>query len=141
MDEADFDEGEADAGPDAPAPAGAASRPRRAGRVAALGASLYIARRGTPLHVCAAAARLACARHLVSAGADVNSHAGAQCSTPLHIAAREGHLALAEVLLEAGATADAQDEFGETPLMRAAELGSLPMVRSSIHSACVLPLC
>ncbi len=71
VDAADFDEGDADAGSDDAKCRGASAR------VAAPGASLYIARRGTALHVCCAAARAACATHLIAAGADVNSHAGA----------------------------------------------------------------
>jgi len=133
VNEADFEEGEEDCGEDA----SKGGAPRRAGRLAALGASLYIARRGTALHVCAAAARLACAQQLLEAGAEVDSAAGAQRSTPLHIAAREGHLALARALLDAGATVDARDKLGETPLMRAAELGSLTMARP--RAACRRP--
>jgi hypothetical protein len=135
VNEADFDEGEGDCGLDTSTNG---RTPSQAGRVAALGASLYIARRGTALHVCAAAARLACAQHLLAAGAQVDSPAGAQRSRPLHIASREGHTALARALLDAGAAVDATDEYGETPLMRATELGSLPMVHYCSERALLL---
>ena len=98
-------------------------------RVAAVGASLYIARRGTPLHVCCAAGRLACADVIIKAGADVNTKGGPHSSAPLHIAAREGHVAMAHALLDAGARCDEVDSRGETALMRAAEGGHESMVR------------
>ncbi len=132
VDAADFDDDVADDGADgassyaAKAPPGAAAP--RAGRVAAPGASLYIARRGTALHVCAAAGRGACAAVLLAAGADVCSPAGAQRSTPLHVAAREGALPIATPFLDAGADPNARDERGETPLMRAVEANNSPMV-------------
>jgi ankyrin repeat protein len=50
-----------------------------------------VARRGSSLHVCAAANRLSVARMLLEeAGADVDNGAGPQQSRPLHIAARCG---------------------------------------------------
>jgi hypothetical protein len=124
VDASDFDDDVADDGADGATAASASAPPGakpRAGRVAAPGASLYIARRGTPLHVCAATSRLACAAELLAAGADVRSAAGAQRSTPLHVAAREGAAQLAVAFLDAGADVNARDERGETPLMRAAE--------------------
>ncbi len=124
VDAADFEEDAADDGADGPSSA-AGKRPpgahARDARVAAPGASLYIARRGTALHVCAAASRLDCAAALLAAGADVRSAAGAQRSTPLHVAAREGALTLAAAFLDAGADVDARDAHGETALMRAVE--------------------
>ena len=124
VDAADFEEDAADDGADGPT-AAAGTRPpgahARDARVAAPGASLYIARRGTALHVCAAASRLDCAAALLAAGADVSSAAGAQRSTPLHVAAREGALPLAAAFLDAGADVDARDAHGETALMRAVE--------------------
>ena len=124
VDAADFEDDAADDGADGPSAAAAKVPPGaqpREGRLAAPGASLYIARRGTALHVCAAAARLDCAAALLEAGADVGSTAGAQRSTPLHVAAREGALALAAAFLDAGADVDARDAHGETALLRAVE--------------------
>jgi len=98
-------------------------------RVAAPGASLYIARRGTPLHVCAAANRLSIAKHLVcDAGADVNSQEGPQKSTPLHVASRCGYAKMCKLLLENGADVNAGDGNLETPLMRAVEGGHVDIV-------------
>ena len=55
------------------------------------GSNLYVARRGSSLHVCAAADRFNVARMLIEeAGADVDNAAGPQQSRPLHIAARCG---------------------------------------------------
>jgi ankyrin repeat protein len=119
VDAADWEEGLPDTGADTSASA----------RVAAPGASLYIARRGTPLHVSCAAGRPSCAAVLIQAGADVNSRAGPHSCTPLHIAAREGHVPLALALLDAGARVNEQDGGGETALMRAAEGGHSAMVR------------
>lgn len=89
--------------------------------VAPVGASLYVARRGTPLHVATASNRDVIVRLLVSAGADVNSPMGPHEATPLHIAARCGFDVVARTLLELGADVNARDAMGETPLMRAAE--------------------
>ena len=48
-------------------------------RVAVAGMNIYVARRGTSLHVCAAADRLHVAKHLIEeAGAEVNNNAGPQ---------------------------------------------------------------
>ena len=95
-------------------------------RIATPGASLYIARRGTPLHVCAAANRIGIAKHLVcDAGADVRSQEGPQKSTALHIASRCGHLKICQLLLDNGADVNARDGNSETPLMRAVEGGHL----------------
>ena len=119
VDAADWEEGLPDTGADTSASA----------RVAAPGTSLYIARRGTPLHVSCAAGRPSCAAVLIRAGADVNSRAGPHSCTPLHIAAREGHVPMALALLDAGARVDERDGGGETALMRAAEGGHTAMVR------------
>jgi len=101
-------------------------------RVATPGASLYIARRGTPLHVCAAASRAGIAKHLVcDAGADVRSQEGPQKSTALHIACRCGNLKICKLLLDNGADVNARDKNSETPLMRAVEGGHLDI-------ACIL---
>ena len=102
----------------------------RARRLAPQGAgNLYAAKRGTPLHVCAAANRLAIARHLVvRARADVNNAEGAHGSAPLHIAARCGHREICELLLDHGAAAEAEDERGERPLHRAVEGGHREVV-------------
>ena len=99
-------------------------------RVAPEGATVYVAKRGTALHVCAAANRLAVAKHLVEkAGADVNNAEGAHGATPLHIACRCGHAAVAELLLQNGADIAAHDEQGDTPLHRAVEGGHAGLAR------------
>ena len=116
----DFEEEAPDGGPDDKA---------RSRRLAAPGASLYIARRGTPLHVAAAAGRARVAAQLLAAGAVADSTAGAHRCTPLHIAARCGSLALATALLDGGASVGAVDEFGETALHRCCEAGSEAVAR------------
>lgn len=64
---------------------------RDAGQFQVSGSNLYVARRGSSLHVCAAADRFNVARMLIEeAGADVDNAAGPQQSRPLHIAARCG---------------------------------------------------
>lgn len=127
VDALDWEDGLPDTGADSSASA----------RLAAPGASLYIARRGTPLHVSCAAGRPGCAAALIQAGADVNSRAGPHGCTPLHIAAREGHVPLALALLDAGARVDERDSGGETALMRAAEGGHTAMVRMRpVMAAC-----
>lgn len=91
------------------------------GRAVPAGASLYVARRGTPLHVAAAADRAGVALALLLAGADANHRGGPHGTTPLHIACRCGHAEVAELLAANGADVDARDDSGDTPLMRAVE--------------------
>ena len=98
-------------------------------RAVPAGASLYVARRGTPLHVAAAADRLGVARALLAAGARADHAGGPHGSTPLHIACRCGHVEVAEELAAAGANIDARDEGGDTPLMRAVEGRHTELVR------------
>ena len=50
-------------------------------------------------------------------------------STALHVAASYGQDAIASVLLQKGAATDRLDHFGYTPLMRAAVLGHLAVVK------------
>lgn len=56
---------------------------------------------------------------LIGNGADVNAKDTVQCWTPLHFAVREGHFDIVKLLLESGAVIDAQDAFGNTPLIEA----------------------
>lgn len=90
------------------------------------GSSLYLARRGTPLHVCAATDRISIAEFLVDeAKANVNSKKGPHGCTALHIACRAGFYDMASMLVSKGADVLAKDESGEEPLHRCIEKGSL----------------
>ena len=102
---------------------------RASARVSVPGASLYIAKRGTALHVCAASNRVAIARFLIEkAGADVNSRKGAHGCTPLHIACRAGHIDVCRLLIDSGADLNIPDDTGETPLHRSIEHGDATVV-------------
>ncbi|KAI0152245.1 ankyrin [Hypoxylon sp. NC0597] len=72
--------------------------------------------------------RLALAKRLVEAGADVNAQRPLDEATPLSLAAAAGSTAVVEYLLEAGALIDSQDVRGQTPLMKACSLAALPNV-------------
>jgi len=101
--------------------------------LASAGSSLYIASRGSPLHVACAACRMNIVKYMLTADdvrdrVDVDSTKGPHGSTPLHIAARCGYLQIAEALLESGAMVDVPDELGETALFRAVEGGHTDMV-------------
>ena len=94
------------------------------------GASLYIASRGTALHVCAATDRPSIAEYLIDAGkADVNSPKGPHGCTPLHIACRAGFARMCRLLVAKGANINAKDESGEEPLHRCVEKGDLEIAR------------
>ena len=56
---------------------------------------------------------------LVKNGADVNAREMNRGWTALHFAVREGHVDIVEFLIEKGVVLDAQDTFGNTPLIEA----------------------
>jgi len=95
--------------------------------------------RGEPgsegLPLCAAAAwdHWEAVRELLAHGADPDRREddGTSC-TPLMWAASGGHHHTARLLLEARADSDA-DQGGRTPLMAAAERGSIAVVRALLH--------
>jgi len=75
----------------------------------------------TPLHSAVAGRRIAAAKLLLQAGADVNARA--QGLTPLHLAAHAGHEPLVELLLAYGADAKVRDAQGQTAAALAADQG------------------
>jgi hypothetical protein len=101
---------------------------------------------GTPLHAAAHLGYLEIARLLIERGADVNDKSSAAKQTPLHYAVQRGtrhgvsmlpfgtpplpvdHLGIAKLLIEKGADVNARAMAGDTPLVLAADGGSLEMV-------------
>lgn len=79
----------------------------------------------SPLMMAALKGHLDLARRLIDRGSDVNKTGW----TPLHYAATGGHLAIMELLLEHHAYIDAESPNGTTPLMMAAQYGSIDAVR------------
>jgi ankyrin repeat protein len=79
----------------------------------------------SPLMMAALKGQLELARKLIDRGADVNKTGW----TPLHYAATGGHLAIMELLLEHHAYIDAESPNGTTPLMMAAQYGSIDAVK------------
>lgn len=79
----------------------------------------------SPLMMAALKGHLDLARKLIDRGADVNKTGW----TPLHYAATGGHLAIMELLLEHHAYIDAESPNGTTPLMMAAQYGSVDAVK------------
>jgi|ERR1035437_6214079 ankyrin repeat protein len=51
-----------------------------------------------------------------------------ECETPLHYAVMGGHLAVAELLLQSGALINAQNNYGQTPLLKAIYAEDLDMI-------------
>ena len=99
------------------------------------GASLYLAKRGTPLHVACSTNRTEIAEYLVDKGqANINSKKGPHGCTPLHIACRAGFYGMCKLLVERGADVLAKDESGEEPLHRCIEHGSLKIAKLLLQS-------
>jgi ankyrin repeat protein len=70
------------------------------------------------------------ARRLIARGADVNKTGW----SPLHYAATGGHQAMIGLLLDAHAYIDAESPNGTTPLMMAAQYGSIAAVRQLLEA-------
>lgn len=70
------------------------------------------------------------ARRLIARGADVNKTGW----TPLHYAATGGHPSLIAMLLDAHAYIDAESPNGTTPLMMAAQYGTVAAVRQLLEA-------
>ncbi len=66
---------------------------------------------------------------LLEAGANPSTANGLNRRTPLHVAARYGSTAMVSALLAREADKDARDSWGKTPLMDAAENGSVRSYR------------
>ncbi len=83
---------------------------------------------GTPLHAAVSGAHPRVISFLITQGAEVNSTNAQWKYTPLHVAAGGGfsgvvsrkYAQLVRLLIERGAHVNVQDEFGQTPLHRAA---------------------
>lgn len=80
----------------------------------------------TPLMMAALKGHLGIAQLLIERGADVNKTGWA----PLHYAATGGQVALIQLLLEHHAYIDAESPNGTTPLMMAAQYGTLAAVKA-----------
>lgn len=79
----------------------------------------------TPLLYAARGGCIACARHLVDAGADINLNDPDRVS-PLVLALLNFHFDLAAYLIDAGADIDRWDLYGRTPLYAAVDAVILP---------------
>ena len=84
----------------------------------------------TPLMMAALKGHQGVAQLLIERGADVNKTGWA----PLHYAATGGHVALIELLLEHHAYIDAESPNGTTPLMMAAQYGTLAAVKALLEA-------
>lgn len=83
----------------------------------------------TPLLWAATRGRLAAAKVLLSADADIHVRSTDYGRSALHFAAIGGHCAIVSALLLKGAKTDAVNNAGETALVWAADKGHLPVVR------------
>ena len=90
--------------------------------------AMYAAEPEPPLLQAVRAGRTAELKLMLTAGTDVNVRSPFDGSSALHLAAIHGRSRIASVLLKVGADEDALDEAGETPLMKAAELGHQPVM-------------
>ena len=80
----------------------------------------------TPLLYAAREGCVACARHLVEAGADKDLEDPDRI-TPLNLALMNLHFEVAAYLIAAGADVDKWDLFGRSPLYMAADVSTLPV--------------
>ena len=84
----------------------------------------------TPLMMAALKGHQGVAQLLIERGADVNKTGWA----PLHYAATGGQVALIQLLLEHHAYIDAESPNGTTPLMMAAQYGTLAAVKALLEA-------
>lgn len=84
----------------------------------------------SPLMMAALKGHAELARRLIARGADVNKTGWA----PLHYAATGGHQDLITMLLDAHAYIDAESPNGTTPLMMAAQYGTVGAVRQLLEA-------
>jgi ankyrin repeat protein len=80
----------------------------------------------TPLLYAAREGCVACARHLIAAGADPDL-ADPERITPLNMALLNLHFDVAAFMIEAGADVNKWDLFGRSPLYMAADVSTLPV--------------
>jgi len=80
----------------------------------------------TPLIYAAREGCVACARHLIAAGADPDLEDPDRV-TPLNMALLNLHFEFAAYMIEAGADLDKWDLFGRSPLYMAADVSTLPV--------------
>jgi len=86
----------------------------------------------TALHIAASSGWQAGLALLIAHGANVEltTADGEECgTTALHLAAQNGHVSSVLTLLDAGADVDANDELGDSPLLRALRHGRSRMVK------------
>ena len=81
------------------------------------------------LHATAEFGRVAVAKLLVKAEADLEAKTFTKGSTPLHLAAQQGYWEVVKVLIEAGANPNSRGLDGSTPLYRAAKGGHVGAVK------------
>ncbi len=84
----------------------------------------------SPLMMAALKGHVALARRLIERGADVNKPGW----TPLHYAATGGQVAVIQLLLDKHAYIDAESPNGTTPLMMAAQYGTLAAVKALMEA-------
>eukprot|EP00752_Nemacystus_decipiens_P008810 g7862.t1 len=88
-----------------------------------------------PLLQAVQAGRIAELKNLLGAGTDVNSiRSPFDGSSALHYAAMHGRSRIAQMLLKHKADKEALDHAGETPLIKAAELGEQPVVEILLNA-------
>jgi len=88
----------------------------------------------TALHNAASGGKLAVLQHLLSWRADGEALTEDGQRTALHEACTSGELEAVNILLAAGVNLNAKDEYGETPLFKAASAGEDAVVRALLAS-------
>lgn len=88
----------------------------------------------TLLHIATMNRNVAAIKILIDNGADINAKGGRHNYTPIFNSSGLGDIGAMKILIEHGANVNARDDFGETPLMAAAEWGRTKSIRLLIDN-------
>lgn len=88
----------------------------------------------TLLHIATMSRNIEVIKTLIKNGANINAKGGRHNYTPIFNSSGLGDIGAMKILIEHGANVNARDDFGETPLMAAAEWGRTKSIRLLIEN-------